>query len=470
MAVQAIGVIGLGTMGANLARNAARRGVKVAVYNRTTEKMHDFIKHFGKEGSFVPCKTLEELVRSVGSPGVILLMVNAGNAVDAVITELAPLVVKGDIIIDGGNSHFADTERRVKELKDKGIRFLGMGVSGGEEGALNGPSMMPGGDASAYKDAEELLQEMAADDGIGGKCVSYMGPGGSGHFVKMVHNGIEYGVMQLLAETYDIFRTIGAYTNEQLAETYSAWNAAPELRSFLVEITAQIFQKKDGSGYLIDLIKDAAGQKGTGKWTTFAALDLGIAIPTINASVDARVLSGNETMRRSGTHLPAEPDEQEPMPKPEHLRSMVRSAYELSMICCYEQGFELIKAASAEANWNVNLSEVARIWRGGCIVRSAYLAQLQSAFGSDPAVAQAAKEYILERFRGGRQKDWRILLELTVSRGVPTPALSASLNYFDSYRNERLPQNLIQAQRDFFGAHTFERTDREGTFHADWNT
>ncbi|MBU0766506.1 NADP-dependent phosphogluconate dehydrogenase [Patescibacteria group bacterium] len=461
-----LGVIGLGTMGANLARNAARNGAGVSVFNRTEKVTDEFIKDFGKEGTFTACKSYKDLVQSLSPSRAILIMVKAGEAVDKVIEELVPLFEKGDIIIDGGNSHYTDTERRANTLKEKGIHFLGLGVSGGEEGALNGTSMMPGGEKAAYKAVEDLLQKMSADDEDGGKCVTYLGPEGAGHFVKMVHNGIEYGVMQLIAEVYAILKNIGGFSNAQLSETFEAWNADEDLQSFLIEITAKIFKKKEGKGELIDLIKDIAGQKGTGKWTTQAAHDFGVAIPTINAAVDARIISGSESDRKLGSFYPAALDEQDPVPPPEKLRSIVRHALELSIICSYQQGFKLIEKANEAKGWNIDMSEVARIWRGGCIIRSSQLKRFQKAMSSD---SKAAREAILERFNGGdRQLDWRRAITFASSRGVAVPAMSASLSYFDSLRSEKLPQNLIQAQRDFFGAHTFERTDRKGVFHSEW--
>ncbi len=470
--MQHLGVIGLGTMGANLARNAASRGATVAVFNRTTETTHEFMKTHEKEGKFVACVTYTDLLKALPQPRAILIMVKAGDAVDTVITDLLPNLSKGDVLIDGGNSLYTDTEKRAKSLSEKGIHFVGMGVSGGEEGALKGPSMMPGGSKEGFDLVKDLLEKMAADDGVGGKCVSFIGSGGSGHFVKMVHNGMEYGMMQLLAESYDVLKTLGGYSNEQLAETFAAWNETEELKSFLMEITAKIFTVKDDqkkTGWLIDMIKDAAGQKGTGKWTTNAALDLGVAIPTINAAVDARIISGDSMYRSVCKTLPETLDTGEPMPQSEKLRSIVRSSLELSMMLCYEQGFGLMMKASEAYGWDLQHSETARIWRGGCIIRAAYLAKLQAAFSKDKHTSEAASEAIMERFRGERQKDFRTLIQLTASRGLPAPALSASLNYYDSYRKEKLPQNLIQAQRDFFGAHTFERIDKEGVFHADWN-
>jgi len=443
-----IGIIGLGTMGANLARNAARHGAEVSVYNRTEEKTDAFLKEYGVEGAFKSCKSYKDLVQSLALPRAILIMVKAGDTVDAVIAELLPLLERGDILIDGGNSHFSDTERRVRELKEKGIAFIGLGVSGGEEGALLGPSMMPGGDKKAWKTLRPLLDSMAADDGAGRKCVSFLGEDGAGHFVKMVHNGIEYGIMQLIAESYAILKTIGGFSNEELVETYQAWSEGEDVGSYLMEITAKIFRKKEGGGELIDIIQDRAGQKGTGKWTTQAAHDYGVAIPTINAAVDARIVSGSTEERRSAQQFPVELDEQDPVPPPEKLRSIVRHALKLSIILTFIQGFLLIKRASEEEGWNIDLSEVARIWRGGCIIRSNLLPRFQQAFGKDQAAAKAAKKEIMERFGSDRQRDWRRAVVFAQSRGVAVPALAASLNYFDALRAERLPSSLIQAQRE----------------------
>ena len=476
-----LAVIGLGTMGANLARNAARNGAKVAIYNRTPEKTDEFIKQYSSEGDFVSCKTLEELVNSLEPPRPILIMVKAGEAVDAVINSLTPILSKDDILIDGGNSHFPDTERRVKEVEEKGFKFLGMGVSGGEEGALNGPSMMPGGNESAFNEIKELLEKMSAEDGDGGKCVSFIGPGGAGHFVKMVHNGIEYAIMQLIAESYDILKNEAGKSNEELAEIFASWNESEDLNSFLMEITAKIFTKKDDAStssaaadsaqhdalYLIDLIKDSAGQKGTGKWTTQTALDLGVPASTITAAVDARIISGSEFLRDVGSELPSETEQ--PYPKPEKLTSRVRAALELSTILSYFQGFELMRVASEEFGWKLNLGEIARIWRGGCIIRSAFLTKLQRLYGSDKKEIVSSRSEIMERLGGERQLDWRRVISIAQGRGIPVPSMSSAIAYFDSMKSGRLPQNLIQAQRDFFGAHTFERVDKEGKFHADWS-
>jgi 6-phosphogluconate dehydrogenase len=325
--------------------------------------------------------------------------------------------------------------------------------------------MMPGGDAAAYASMESLLMQMAADDGAGGKCVAHVGPGGAGHLVKMVHNGIEYGIMQLIAETYDLLKSIGRLTNEELAATFADWSQGDDLGSFLIDITAEIFRKKDDEtgADLIDLIADVAGQKGTGKWTTEAAMDLAVPIPTITAAVDARILSGDLGMRSTGKHMPfqavrATVDARE-------AAAMCRSALELSTILAYIQGFELIRKASENYGWNVDLSEVARIWRGGCIIRSVLLPMFQDAFKDDGG---AARDALMDRFSGKRQQNWRTLMGLSAANGIPTPSLSASLAYYDGYRRDRLPTNLIQAQRDFFGAHTIQRIDTEGVFHADW--
>jgi 6-phosphogluconate dehydrogenase len=447
-------------MGANLARNAAQKDARVAVYNRTQERTEEFMERHGKEGDIRACRSLKELREALTPPRPILLMVKAGTAVDEVIRDLLPLLSEGDILIDGGNSFYRDTEERA--TANPKLRFLGMGVSGGEKGALKGPSLMPGGHYGAYKELEPLFHRMAADDGDGGKCVAYLGPGGAGHFVKMVHNGVEYGLMQLIAESYDLLRSEGGRSNEELAEIYAAWNSGDDLQSYLLEITARIFEKKDPETgkNLIDLIKDVAGEKGTGKWTLSAAHDDGVPVPSISAAVEERILSGALEHRRKARVLP-EVIEQ-PYPKPEKLTSRIRIALELSMICTYTQGFELLAAVSSEEQWNLNLGEIARIWRGGCIIRSAFLKKLQAAY------VKNRSEEILLRFQGDRQLDWRRAITTAIGRGIPVPAMAASLAYYDALRRERLPQNLIQAQRDFFGAHGYERMDHEGMFHTEW--
>ncbi len=461
--MQHLGVIGLGTMGANLARNAARRGMQVAVYNRTSEKTDSFVQSYGAEGSFIPCHTIDQLLDALPTPRVILLMVNAGAAVDAVIRELVPQLSRGDILIDGGNSHYRDTERRERELAAGGLFFVGMGVSGGHEGALNGPSLMPGGNEEAVRSVLPLLEQLAATDHAGGKCVAYMGPGGAGHFVKMVHNGIEYGLMQLIAESDDLLRRRHKMDPPARAGTFGAWNAGM-LRSFLMGITAKILAAKDddGQGALIDVIGDAAAQKGTGKWTVEAALDLGVSIPSIVAAVEARILSGDLRGReaaRAAFDVVANDDAGSPHP-PETLRG----ALEAGFVLTYMQGFALLRAASAEWKWDMRAAEIARVWSGGCIIRSALLQEMESALSpGDASLFLSFKEALSDGLPALRQ-----VVADTAASGVPAPAFSSCLWHIDTLRGDRLPQRLIQAQRDYFGAHGFERTDRPGVFHADW--
>lgn len=458
-----IGLIGLGTMGENLARNIANKGFEVAVFNRSNEKTAKFIKNFGGEGKKLRSgKNLQEFVGELSIPRKIILMVKAGEAVDEIIGQLLPLLQTGDIIIDGGNSHYHDTDRRQKELQTKNIHFIGMGISGGEQGALHGPSMMPGGDKEAYKQLEPIFQLAAADDDLGGKCFTYIGPGSSGHFVKMVHNGIEYGLMQVIAESYHLLKSVANLSNDQIAETYNNWNSNGLLKSFLIEISAKIFTRKEDNLDLIDLILDSAGQKGTGKWTTEAALNYGVAIPTINAAVDARIISAGKTFRiqESKKWQLAKIDDE----KFTTFTEDVRTALELSMFNTYAQGFQLLSVASQAENWNLNISEICRVWRGGCIIRSAMLPLYQKAFSGK---TEAAKT-IHNRFSDEAQKQWRKIVALGAKQAIPLPAMSASLSYFDAYRTENLPQNLIQAQRDFFGAHGYERKDKPGTFHGEW--
>ncbi len=461
--MQHLGVIGLGTMGANLARNAARRGVQVAVYNRTREKTDAFMQSYAAEGSFTSCASVDELLHALPTPRVILLMVNAGAAVDAVIQELLPHLSKGDSLIDGGNSQFGDTERREKELKARGIFFIGMGVSGGHEGALNGPSLMPGGSEQAVQSILPLLEQLAAEDHAGGRCVAYMGPGGAGHFVKMVHNGIEYGLMQLIAESYDLLRKRQKMDPPALAETFESWNTGM-LQSFLMEITAKILTVKndDGRGALIDVTSDEAAQKGTGKWTVEAALELGVPMPTISAGVEARMLSGDRVGRESARRVF---DDSRDMAADSALSpDAIRQGLACSFILTYMQGFTLLRAASSEWKWNRNLADIARIWSGGCIIRSALLKDLQAALSSgDTSLFVSFKGDLLRTLPALRG-----VVADAVIGGVSVPAFSSCLSYVDTLRSDRLPQSLIQAQRDFFGSHGFMRTDRSGIFHADW--
>ncbi len=458
-----LGVIGLSTMGANLARNAARNGAEVVLFNRTVQRTDMFMQQYGKEGKFHPAKTLKEFVKALKGPRSILLMVKA-DGVDAVIEELSPLLAKGDVIIDGGNSHYRETLRREKKMAAKGLKYIGMGVSGGEEGALNGPSMMPGGDKHAIEALMPLLQKMAARDGAGGTCVTYIGQGGAGHFVKMVHNGIEYAVMQLIAEAYHLLTSVGKMGNDQLAALFEEWNRDGNLSSFLVEITIRALKEKDPESgeYLVDVIKDISGQKGTGKWTVEAAFEYGVSVPSITAAVDARIVSSGKNFRveqskRDALHA-------DYTYRLEDFTDAVRRALELSVINAYAQGFQLIAEASAVEKWDLNIPEICRIWRGGCIIRSTLLPQFQATFAGD----KGAAEGIRERFNKEGQLMWRHVVALGALHAIPLPAMSASLSYYDGYRTARLPQNLMAAQRDIFGAHGYERIDKEGSFHTEW--
>jgi len=468
MAQQSFGLIGLAVMGENLALNVERNGFPTTVYNRSYEKTEQFMATRAQGRNFVGAKTIAEFVASLERPRRILIMVKAGKPVDAVIDQLKPLLDPGDIIIDGGNSLYEDTERRVQTLEAEGFRFIGMGVSGGEEGALNGPSLMPGGTEASYEYLAPILTKIAAqvDDG---PCVTYIGPGGAGHYVKMVHNGIEYGDMQLIAEAYDLLRSILGFNAQQLHEVFSEWNATDELNSFLIEITADIFRyiDPDTQKPLVDLILDSAGQKGTGRWTVVSALEQGVPVPTITAAVNARIMSAYKQER-----LAASQQLTGPMAKFEGdataFVNKVRDALYCSKICSYAQGMALLSKASQDFNYNLNLSEISRIWKGGCIIRAGFLNKIKSAFREQPQLpnlllAPEFKQTILDR-----QQAWREVLVTANTMGIAVPAFSASLDYFDSYRAANLPQNLTQAQRDYFGAHTYERTDKPGSFHTEW--
>jgi 6-phosphogluconate dehydrogenase len=468
MTLQSFGVIGLAVMGENIALNVERNGFPIAVYNRSREKTDKFMAERAQGRNVKPAFTLEEFVASLERPRRILIMVQAGKPVDAVIGQLKPLLDEGDIIIDGGNSWFEDTDRRTQELEPAGFRYIGMGVSGGEEGALNGPSLMPGGTESSYQYLSPIFNKIAAqvDDG---PCVTYVGPGGSGHYVKMVHNGIEYGDMQLIAEAYDLLKNAAGLDHKQLHEVFAEWNTTDELNSFLIEITANIFPyiDPDTNLPLVELIVDSAGQKGTGRWTVQTALELGVSIPTITAAVNARIISSYKQERVAASKVLTGPfgkyDGQI-----KGFVNMVRDALYCSKICSYAQGMALLSKASQTYNWNLKLSELARIWKGGCIIRAGFLNKIKNAFNEDPALpnlllAPEFKQTILDR-----QAAWREVLATAAKLGIPAPAFSASLDYFDSYRRDRLPQNLTQAQRDYFGAHTYERIDKPGVFHTEW--
>ncbi|MEM1172986.1 MAG: decarboxylating NADP(+)-dependent phosphogluconate dehydrogenase [Cyanobacteria bacterium P01_H01_bin.35] len=472
MGQQKFGVIGLAVMGENLALNVERNGFPISVYNRSSDKTEKFMAERAQGKNVHAAYSLEDFVQSLERPRRILVMVKAGGPVDKVIEQLKPLLDKDDMIIDGGNSLYEDTERRTRDLESTGLGFMGMGVSGGEEGALWGPSLMPGGTEGSYKELEAILTKIAAqvDDG---PCVTYIGPGGAGHYVKMVHNGIEYGDMQLIAEAYDLLKNAVGISNEQLHEIFAEWNKTPELESFLIEITADIFTKKDTetSNHLVDMIVDSAGQKGTGRWTVINALELGVAVPTITAAVNARIMSGIKDERvAAGKELTGPTGKYEG--DVQAMINKVRDALYCSKICSYAQGMALLAAASKEFNYNLNLGESARIWKGGCIIRAGFLNKIKKAFDENPnlpnlLLAPEFKQTILDR-----QDAWREVVTLAGNLGLPVPAFSASLDYFDSYRRGTLPQNLTQAQRDYFGAHTYERIDKpRGEFvHTDWPT
>jgi 6-phosphogluconate dehydrogenase len=471
MTKRTFGVIGLAVMGENLALNVESRGFPIAVYNRTASKTKEFMETRAVGKDVKAAYSLEEFVQILERPRKILVMVKAGPPVDAVIEQLKPLLEEGDMIIDGGNSLYEDTERRTRDLESTTkLGFVGMGVSGGEEGALHGPSLMPGGTEFAYRELEPILTKIAAqvDDG---PCVTYVGPGGAGHYVKMVHNGIEYGDMQLIAEAYDVLKNGLGLSNQQLQETFAEWNRTDELNSYLIEITADIFKYVDPETghHLVDLILDSAGQKGTGRWTVLSSLELGVSIPTIYAAVNARVMSAYKDERVAAAKELPGPGETYPGDAALFV-DKVRDALYCSKMCSYAQGMALIAKASQEFNYNISLPESARIWKGGCIIRAGFLDKIRKAFAENPGLpnlllAPEFKQSILDR-----QEAWREVLVLANKLGIPVPAFSSSLDYFDSYRRANLPQNLTQAQRDYFGAHTYERTDkpRGEFFHTEW--
>jgi 6-phosphogluconate dehydrogenase len=467
---QVFGLIGLGVMGQNFVLNVERNGYGAAVYNRTAETTEKYIAGPAAGKNIKPAYTLKEFVDSLESPRKIMLLVKAGAPVDATIQQLIPLLDKGDLIIDGGNSFFLDTERRAKELESQGFNFFGMGVSGGEEGALWGPSLMPGGSRDAYKEVEPIMNAVAAKaDEDGESCVTYLGPGGSGHYVKMAHNGIEYGDMQLIAEAYDLLKQALGLSAQEFHNIFAEWNKG-ELSSFLIEVTANVFKKVDEeSGKpLVDVILDKAGQKGTGKWMSENALDLGAAIPTITAAVDGRILSSQKEERIKASGILTGPAKKYNGESSQKLIDAVRDALYASKICSYAQGMSLLKKASEEYKYNLDLGTIAKIWRAGCIIRARFLNDITNAYNRNKDLPNLLVDEEFRKAINTRQESWRFVIKCAIEMGIPMPAMSASLAYYDSYRSERLPANLIQAQRDFFGAHTFERTDKQGTFHADW--
>ncbi|MGU7774611.1 NADP-dependent phosphogluconate dehydrogenase [Burkholderia sp. MR1-5-21] len=470
MGKQAIGVIGLAVMGRNLALNIESRGYAVSVYNRSSEKTDELIAEFPGR-NLVPTHTLEEFVASLETPRRILMMVKAGEATDATIAALKPLLEKGDVLIDGGNTHFTDTIRRNQELAQSGLHFIGTGVSGGEEGALRGPSIMPGGQRDAYDLVEPILKQIAAKAPSDGEpCVAYMGPDGAGHYVKMVHNGIEYGDMQLIAESYAVLKGVAGLSNDELGAVYTEWNQG-ELDSYLMEITSKIFGKKDDETgkHLVDVILDRAAQKGTGKWTSQNALDLGVPLPLITESVFARVLSSLKTERVAASKVLSGPSATPLAGDRAAFIEAVRRALYLSKVISYAQGFAQLRTASGEYGWNLDLGTIAKIFRAGCIIRARFLQKITDAYAKDPALANLLLDPYFQDIAANYQASLREVVIAAIKAGVPVPAFASAVAYFDSYRSARLPANLVQAQRDFFGAHTFERTDKPGSFHANWS-
>ena len=464
------GLIGLGVMGENLVLNAERNGYSSVVYNRTYAKTEEFLAGRGAGKDIIGAATLQEFVASLERPRRILMMVKAGQPVDDTIASISPFLEEGDLLIDGGNSLYADTERRVAELESKSFGYIGMGVSGGAKGALEGPSMMPGGTKAAYDAIEPLVRKMAAQVNDG-PCVTYIGPGGAGHFVKTVHNGIEYGIEQILAEAYDLMKRVAGMNGDQMADVLAGWNDTEELASFLVEITEVCLRTKDpdSGADLVEAIVDAAGQKGTGLWTVVSALEMGVPVPTIYAALNARVLSSLRSERlTAGALLPAPAPHTFALGTPGDGMAPLRDACIAACIVSYGQGMALLQEASKLHNYNLNFSAIGQIWKGGCIIRARLLQRIQNAYGANPSLANLMldpwfAEQINRRLPGLRQ-----VVAGAALAGIPVPCLSSTLDYIDSYRSGRLPQNLVQAMRDCFGSHTYERVDKPGSFHTEW--
>ncbi len=461
-----IGVTGLAVMGANLARNLARHGHTVALHNRSAGRTDELVAQHGHEGNFIPSHSMREFVASLARPRKVLIMVKAGGPTDAVIDELVPLLEPGDVVVDGGNAHFADTRRREAALREHGLHFVGTGVSGGEEGALNGPSIMPGGSAESYASLGPILESIAATvDGT--PCCAYIGTDGAGHFVKMVHNGIEYADMQLIAEAYDVLRYAGGLAPAELAGVFREWNSG-DLESFLIEITAQVLEHVDAkTGQpFVDVVRDQAEQKGTGRWTVQIALDLGIPVTGIAEAVFARSLSANATQRAATASLPGPSGAPAPV---ESLVDDVRRALYASKVVAYAQGFDQIVAANAEYGWQVDLATLATIWRGGCIIRARFLNRIREAYADGKQLPSLLLDpYFTDRVADA-QDSWRRVVATASSLGIPVPGFSSALAYYDALRRDRLPAALIQGLRDLFGAHTYQRVDTDGTFHTLWS-
>lgn len=469
MSKQEIGVMGMAVMGKNLALNIESRGYSVSIYNRTTARAEEVIQENPDKNLHLET-TVQGFVESLEKPRRIILMVQAGAGTDAVIQEVLPFLDAGDVLIDGGNTFYKDTIRRSLELEESGINFIGTGVSGGEEGALKGPSIMPGGQKEAYELVEPILKEIAAKAPADGEaCVTYIGPNGSGHYVKMVHNGIEYGDMQLIAESYHIMRELLELSNDEIASIFKEWNEG-ELDSFLIEITADALTKKDPQTgkHLVDVILDRAGNKGTGKWTSQGALDVGTPLPTITEAVFARYISALKDERVTASQILAKPEKKKLDVNKEELIEKLRQALYFSKLMSYAQGFSQMKMASEEYDWNLNYGEIAKIWRAGCIIRAQFLEDITKAYNKKPDLANLLLDDYFTDVAKNYQQAVRDIVALSVQAGLPVPAFASAISYYDSYRSERLPANIIQAQRDYFGAHTYERVDQEGNFHFDW--
>jgi 6-phosphogluconate dehydrogenase len=464
-----IGLIGLAVMGENLVLNMESKGFQVSVFNRTTQKVDDFLSGRAKGKNIIGTHSIEELVKSLAHPRKIMIMVKAGDAVDEMINTLIPYLEKGDIIIDGGNTHFPDTNRRTAFVESKGLLYIGTGVSGGEEGALLGPSIMPGGSKAAWKEVKPIFQAIAAKVEDGTPCCDWVGENGAGHFVKMVHNGIEYGDMQLICEAYQIMRDLLHMDADEMHMVFKDWNKG-DLDSYLIEITRDILAYKDDDGApLVDKILDTAGQKGTGKWTGIAALDLGIPLTLIGEAVFSRCLSAVKEERVKASRILHGPSSAFTGDKTVFIDDLKDALY-ASKIVSYAQGYALMRAAAEEFKWDLNYGGIALMWRGGCIIRSAFLGKIKEAFDNDHAITNLLLDPFFKETVGKAQKGWRNVVSAAVTNGIPVPAISSALGYFDGYRCEKLPADLLQAQRDYFGAHTYERVDkpRGEFFHTNW--
>ena len=464
-----IGLIGLAVMGENVALNIESKGFPISVFNRTVSKVNDFMNGRAKGKKFFGAHSLEEFVGSLKRPRKIILLVKAGAAVDEFIEHLLPLLEKGDIIIDGGNSHFTDTIRRTQYVEGKGLLYVGSGVSGGEEGALHGPSLMPGGSLAAWPHIKPIFQAICAKTPEGEPCCDWMGENGAGHFVKMVHNGIEYGDMQLICEIYDLMKRGVGLTSQEMHDTFTEWNKG-ELDSYLIEITADILGHKDEEGHeVLDVILDASGQKGTGKWTVNAALDDGMPLTLIGEAVFARCLSAIKEERVEAAQQ-IKPKVKKFTGDKQRFINDLRQALYAAKIISYAQGYQLMRAAAKTYKWNLNYGGIALVWRGGCIIRSKFLGDIKKAFKRNPGLVNLLLDKFFKKAVGSRQTAWRRVVVKAAQLGIPTPCLSSALAYFDGYRSDRLPANLLQAQRDYFGAHTYERVDkpRGQFFHTNW--